>query len=210
MESQNGEPPQGLRYQSRSRRRRSSSSRHDGHKVYPVTLNDSAPSHSLSPRPHLEQFIISSFRHRPFSARQVSRNGGTRTRTERHLKPTPLPNWATFRPAPGVTRGQSTGPRLGVVDRFVLSNRSADGAGFGPAEPLGSPVFKTGALDRSANHPCLTFSPAAQATARTYTGFRESTGAWRKAGGRIGFYRQRRGQRCLSYAPSGRAIRSGR
>ena len=36
----------------------------------------------------------------------VSRNGGTRTRTERHLKPTPLPNWATFRPAPGVTRDQ--------------------------------------------------------------------------------------------------------
>ena len=34
----------------------------------------------------------------------VSRNGGTRTRTERHLKPTPLPNRATFRRAPGVTR----------------------------------------------------------------------------------------------------------
>lgn len=49
-----------------------------------------------------------------------------------------------------------------------MSNRSADGAGFGPAEPLGSPVFRTGALDRSANHPCLTFSPAAQATARPY------------------------------------------
>lgn len=106
IESQNDESPQRLRCQSRSRRRRSSSSRHAGHKVYPVTLNDSAPSHSLIPRPHLEQFIISSFRHCPFSARRVSRNGGTRTRTERHLKPTPLPNWATFRPAPSVTRDQ--------------------------------------------------------------------------------------------------------
>ena len=76
MESQNDEPPQRLRSQSRSRRRRSSSSRHDGHKVYPVTLNDSAPSHSLRVRPHLEQFIISSFR--PFvivRSTQVGRVG---------------------------------------------------------------------------------------------------------------------------------------
>lgn len=106
IESQNDESPQRLRHQSRSRHRRSSSSRHDGHKVYPVTLNDSAPSHSLIPRPHLEQFIVSSFRHCPFSAGRVSRNGGVRTRTERHLKPTPLPNWATFRPAPSATRDQ--------------------------------------------------------------------------------------------------------
>ena len=55
----------------------------------------------------------------------VSRNGGTRTRTERHLKPTPLPNWATFRPAPGVTRDQ----RYKVITRCRRPIRGVEPVG---------------------------------------------------------------------------------
>ena len=211
MESQKDEPPQRLRYQSRSRRRRSSSSRHDGHKVYPVTLNDSAPSHSLRVRPHLEQFIISSFRHCLFNASRVSRNGGTRTRTERHLKPTPLPNWATFRPAPGVTRDQ----RHKVMTRCHRPIRGVEPvSGWCRIRTCGTSRF-TCFQDRRVR-PLR--QPSKPDILSGRSGYGPPVHDWHpmsgtprcveRSGGRIGFYRQRRGQRYSSYAPSGRAMRS--
>lgn len=152
-----------------------------------------------------------SFRHCPFNASRVGRNGGTRTRTERHLKPTPLPNWATFRPASSVTRDQ----RHRAMTRCRRPIRGVEPVGgwcrirtCGTSRftcfqdrrvrPLRQPSMPDFLSGRSGYDPPVHDWHPMSGTPRCVE----------RSGGRIGFYRQRRGQQCLSYAPSGRAMRS--